>query len=127
MLEAKRARRPSTISAGKNATSVRAIGMTLAFQPRLAPSARSALQRVIDQSAASRPAARPVVAVEADVVDLPSITSGLRSARPRASGRPGAARAAPASRVGGRVAHGAEHRVGVRAGRRAGGRRAPPR
>ena len=59
MLEAKRARRPSTTSAGKNAISVRVIGMTFAFQPRLAPSARSALQRVIDQSAASRPERGP--------------------------------------------------------------------
>ena len=59
MLDAKSARRPSTISTGKNATSVRAIGMIFAFQPRLAPSARSALQRVIDQSAASRPLRGP--------------------------------------------------------------------
>ena len=59
MLDAKSARRPSTISAGKNATRVSAIGMTFAFQPRLAPSARSALHRVIDHSAASRPLRGP--------------------------------------------------------------------
>ena len=59
MLDAKRARRPSTISAGKNAISVSVMGMSFAFQPRLAPSARSALQRVIDQSAASRPLRGP--------------------------------------------------------------------
>ena len=59
MVDGKSARRPSTMSAGKNATRVRAIGMIFAFQPRLAPSARSALQRVIDQSAASRPLRGP--------------------------------------------------------------------
>ena len=53
------ARRPSTTSAGANASSVSEIGISLAFQPRRAPSARSALQRASDQIAASRPARGP--------------------------------------------------------------------
>jgi hypothetical protein len=51
--------RPRITSAGANASSVSEIGITFTFQPRRAPSARSALQRASDQIAARRPARGP--------------------------------------------------------------------